>query len=99
MMAIGASPGTLRMVVAGQALYIAGLGALVGLPVLATAAALIARTRLLLAPGSCHTGSWSDRDYRRVRGTVQRITQEDPADQKTEVSFCWSPRAALVGEL
>ncbi|WP_371786229.1 ABC transporter permease [Streptosporangium subroseum] len=31
MMAIGASPGTLRMVVAGQALYISGLGALVGL--------------------------------------------------------------------
>ncbi|MEV6866867.1 FtsX-like permease family protein [Streptosporangium subroseum] len=31
MMAIGAPPGTLRMVVAGQALYISGLGALVGL--------------------------------------------------------------------
>ena len=89
MMAIGAPPGTLRMVVAGQALYISGLGALVGLvagtvtgvalsrpmtthgagdpatlaipwlfviavvvglPVLATAAALITRTRLPLAP-------------------------------------------------
>ncbi|MFC5822420.1 FtsX-like permease family protein [Nonomuraea insulae] len=31
MLAIGAPPGTLRMVVAGQALYISGLGALVGL--------------------------------------------------------------------
>jgi putative ABC transport system permease protein len=31
MLAIGASPGTLRVVVAGQALYISGLGALVGL--------------------------------------------------------------------
>ncbi len=31
MAAIGAPPGTLRMVVAGQALYISGLGALVGL--------------------------------------------------------------------
>ncbi|MFC4591987.1 FtsX-like permease family protein [Sphaerisporangium corydalis] len=31
MAAIGAQPGTLRMVVAGQALYISGLGALVGL--------------------------------------------------------------------
>ncbi|MEV4244522.1 FtsX-like permease family protein [Streptosporangium canum] len=31
MTAIGARPGTLRMVVAGQALYISGLGALVGL--------------------------------------------------------------------
>ncbi|MEV4893784.1 ABC transporter permease [Nonomuraea sp. NPDC055795] len=89
MMAIGAPPGTLRMVVAGQALYISGLGALVGLaagtvtgvalsrpmttygagdpatialpwpfliavvaglPVLATMAALITRTRLPLAP-------------------------------------------------
>ncbi|WP_345579739.1 FtsX-like permease family protein [Nonomuraea rosea] len=88
MMAIGAPPGTLRMVVAGQALYISGLGALVGLvagtvtgvalsrpmtthgagdpatlaipwpfviavvvglPVLATVAALITRTRLPLA--------------------------------------------------
>jgi putative ABC transport system permease protein len=88
MAAIGAPPGTLRMVVAGQALYISGLGALVGLvagtvtgvalsrpmttygagdpatiavpwpfviavvvglPVLATAAALITRTRLPLA--------------------------------------------------
>lgn len=86
--AIGAPPGTLRMVVAGQALYISGLGALVGLvagtvtgvalsrpmtthgagdpatiavpwpfliavvvglPVLATVAALITRTRLPLA--------------------------------------------------
>jgi putative ABC transport system permease protein len=89
MMAIGAPPGTLRMVVAGQALYISGLGALVGLvagmvtgvalsrpmttygagdpatlaipwpfviavvvglPVLATVATLITRTRLPLAP-------------------------------------------------
>ncbi|MEU4411286.1 FtsX-like permease family protein [Streptosporangium sp. NPDC023963] len=88
MAAIGAPPGTLRMVVAGQALYISGLGALVGLvagavtgvalsrpmtthgagdpatiavpwpfvvavvvglPVLATAAALITRTRPPLA--------------------------------------------------
>ncbi|MEU8250696.1 FtsX-like permease family protein [Nonomuraea sp. NPDC048916] len=88
MMAIGAPPGTLRMVVAGQALYISGLGALVGLvagtvtgvalsrpmtthgagdpatiaipwpfviavvvglPVLATVAALITRTRLPVA--------------------------------------------------
>ncbi|SNS27067.1 putative ABC transport system permease protein [Streptosporangium subroseum] len=88
MMAIGAPPGTLRMVVAGQALYISGLGALVGLvagtvtgvalsrpmtthgagdpatiaipwpfviavvvglPILATVAALITRTRLPLA--------------------------------------------------
>ncbi|GAA3845256.1 hypothetical protein GCM10022226_80550 [Sphaerisporangium flaviroseum] len=89
MMAIGAPPGTLRLVVAGQSLYISGLGALVGLaagtvtgvalsrpltthgagdpatiaipwpfmiavvvglPVLATVAALITRTRLPLAP-------------------------------------------------
>ncbi|GAA0402167.1 hypothetical protein GCM10009530_62600 [Microbispora corallina] len=88
MSAIGAPPGTLRLVVAGQALYISGLGALmglvagtvtglaltrpmtthgagdpatiaipwsfviavvVGLPVLASAAALITRTRLPLA--------------------------------------------------
>ncbi|MEW9528284.1 FtsX-like permease family protein [Microbispora sp. NPDC049125] len=88
MAAIGAPPGTLRMVVAGQALYISGLGAVmglvagtvtgvalsrpmtsygagdpstiaipwpfliavvVGLPVLATAAALITRTRSPLA--------------------------------------------------
>ncbi|MBT2227012.1 ABC transporter permease [Nonomuraea sp. NEAU-A123] len=88
MAAIGAPPGMLRMVVAGQALYISGLGALVGLvagtvtgvalsrpmtthgagdpatiaipwsfviaavvglPLLATAAALITRTRLPLA--------------------------------------------------
>ncbi|AWS43841.1 ABC transporter permease [Streptosporangium sp. 'caverna'] len=88
MMAIGAPPGTLRMVVACQALYISGLGALVGLvagtvtgvalsrpmtthgagdpatiaipwpfviavvvglPILATVAALITRTRLPLA--------------------------------------------------
>ncbi|GAA0974730.1 hypothetical protein GCM10009555_031440 [Acrocarpospora macrocephala] len=88
MMAIGAPPGMLRVVVAGQALYISGLGALVGLaagtvtgvalsrpmtthgagdpatiaipwpfvlavvvglPVLATAAALLTRTRLPLA--------------------------------------------------
>ena len=88
MMAIGAPPRTLRMVVAGQALYISGLGALVGLvagtvtgvalsrpmtthgagdpatiaipwpfviavvvglPILATVAALITRTRLPLA--------------------------------------------------
>ncbi|MEO3858010.1 FtsX-like permease family protein [Acrocarpospora sp. B8E8] len=87
MMAIGAPPGMLRVVVAGQALYISGLGALVGLvagtvtgvalsrpmtthgagdpatiaipwpfviavvvglPVLATAAALLTRTRLPL---------------------------------------------------
>jgi putative ABC transport system permease protein len=89
MMAIGAPPGTLRMVVGGQALYISGLGALVGLvagmvtgvalsrpmtthgagdpatlavpwpfviavvvglPVLATVAALMTRTRLHPAP-------------------------------------------------
>jgi putative ABC transport system permease protein len=89
MLAIGASPWTLRAVVAGQALYISGLGALVGLvagtvagvalsrqmtthgagdpatialpwpfliavvvglPVLATAGALITRTKLPLAP-------------------------------------------------
>ncbi|SDL75963.1 ABC transporter permease [Nonomuraea jiangxiensis] len=88
MTAIGAPPGTMRLVVAGQALYISGLGALVGLavgtvtgvalsrpmtthgagdpatiavpwpfviavvvglPVLATVAALITRTRLPLA--------------------------------------------------
>ncbi|GIH21709.1 hypothetical protein Aph01nite_00190 [Acrocarpospora phusangensis] len=88
MAAIGAPPGTLRLVVAGQALYISGLGALVGLvagavtgvalsrpmttrgagdpatiavpwpfviavvvglPLLATAAALVTRTRLPLA--------------------------------------------------
>ncbi|MER7364036.1 FtsX-like permease family protein [Nonomuraea wenchangensis] len=88
MLAVGAPPATLRLVVAGQALYVAGLGALMGLaagavtgvalsrpmtthgagdpatiavpwpfvlavvagpPVLATAAALLTRTRLPLA--------------------------------------------------